>query len=121
MRTTLGQLVSQPAGWQPPIPAKQRRSAHASIAHAALPPPGAEHAAIPLAATPGLQEEAAALWDSLSHGALFGLSSAATTGEVAAVILIKLLMDLYVSAGARAAFPLALMLLQVGAEPQAGM
>ncbi|KAL4440437.1 hypothetical protein ABPG75_003438 [Micractinium tetrahymenae] len=57
-------------------------------------------------------EEAAALWDSLSHGALFGLSSAATTGEVAAVILIKLLMDLYISAGARAAVPLALLLLQ---------
>lgn len=61
---------------------------------------------------PAFQEDAAALWDSLSHGALFGLSSAATTGEVAAVILIKLVMDLYVRAGPRAAFPLVLLLLQ---------
>lgn len=71
--------------------------------------------------SPGLQEDAAALWDSLSHGALFGLSSAATTGEVAAVILIKLVMDLYVRAGARAAFPLVLLLLQVRPELPMGV
>ena len=61
-----------------------------------------------------LQEEAASLWDSLACGGAFGLASAAaTTGEVAAVILVKLIMDLYVGAGSRAAFPLTLLMLQV--------
>lgn len=64
------------------------------------------------AAPSAFQDLSSSLWDSVSAGALFGLSSAATTGEVAAVILIKLVMDLYVSAGPRAAFPLTLLLLQ---------
>lgn len=59
-----------------------------------------------------LQDAADSLWGSLA-GAQFGLSGAASTGEVAAVILVKLIMDLYVTAGPRAAFPLALLLLQV--------
>lgn len=61
------------------------------------------------------QGEASSLWDSLSHGERYGLAAAATTGEVAAVILTKLVMDLYVRAGPCAAFPLALLLLQVRA------
>ncbi|PSC72009.1 hypothetical protein C2E20_4726 [Micractinium conductrix] len=63
--------------------------------------------------TPSLfKGEASSLWDSLSHGERYGLAAAATTGEVAAVILTKLVMDLYVRAGPCAAFPLALLLLQ---------
>ncbi|KAL4856367.1 hypothetical protein ACK3TF_003171 [Chlorella vulgaris] len=66
-------------------------------------------------------DAADSLWGSLA-GAQFGLSGAASTGEVAAVILVKLIMDLYVTAGPRAAFPLALLLLQrplVGGEAAA--
>lgn len=61
-----------------------------------------------------LQGEAESLWDSLAGGAAYGLASgAATTGEVAAVVLVKLVMDMYVRAGPQAAFPLTLLLLQV--------
>eukprot|EP00887_Chlorella_sp_A99_P002375 scaffold10.g2375.t1 len=61
------------------------------------------------------REESASLWDSLAAAGAFGVGPACSTGaprEVAAVILIKLIMDLYLKAGPRAAFPLALMLLQ---------
>jgi hypothetical protein len=62
------------------------------------------------------QEAADELWGSLA-GAQFGLAGgAASTGEVAAVILVKLVMDLYLRAGPRTAFPLTLLLLQVGGE-----
>ena len=58
-------------------------------------------------------QDAGALWGS-GAGAQFALAGAASTGEVAAVILVKLVTDMYVAAGPRAAFPLALLLLQVG-------
>ncbi|GAB4814014.1 hypothetical protein N2152v2_001060 [Parachlorella kessleri] len=59
---------------------------------------------------PVLQGLGGSLWD--TSAALGGAGAGATTGEVAAVVLVKLIMDLYIKGGPKAAFPLALMLLQ---------
>ncbi|PRW39232.1 hypothetical protein C2E21_7090 [Chlorella sorokiniana] len=58
--------------------------------------------------------ETASLWDRPpASEAAFGLAAGgAPTGEVAAVVLVKLVMDMYVKAGPKAAFPLTLLLLQ---------
>ncbi len=81
----------------------------------------AEHSASASSAH-GAGAGAGGLWESGSLGGrgAFGRAPSRSTGEVAAVILIKLLIDLYLRAGPRAAFPLALMLLQVCARRGGG-
>ena len=94
-----------------PLPACWQRAATAGCTAGPLPAHvRCRHLPLP---TTGLQAEAGALWDSVAGDAAPGLApAAASTGEMAAVVLIKLLLDLYVTAGPKASFPLALMLLQ---------
>ncbi|KFM25843.1 hypothetical protein F751_1457 [Auxenochlorella protothecoides] len=52
------------------------------------------------------------LWDSADGAAAFGVSAGASTGEVSAIILLKLVMDNYLKAGGRGAYAPTLLLLQ---------